>query len=62
MNPVRFHPEAEAEMLSAAKFYEIQQKDLGKRFLASVQDSPIESKSTPSCTMKSRMAYVVVSR
>ncbi len=39
MKPVRFHPEAEAEMMSAAKFYETQQKDLGKRFLASVQDA-----------------------
>lgn len=39
MIPVRFHPEADAEMMSAAKFYETQQKDLGKRFLASVQDA-----------------------
>lgn len=39
MKPVRFHPEAEAEMMSAAKFYEAQQKDLGKRFLAPVQDA-----------------------
>ncbi|MBI5142103.1 MAG: type II toxin-antitoxin system RelE/ParE family toxin [Nitrospirae bacterium] len=39
MKPVRFHPEAEAEMLSAAKFYEAPQQDLGKRFLASVQNS-----------------------
>lgn len=39
MIPIRFHPEADAEMMSAAKFYEAQQKDLGKRFLASVQDA-----------------------
>jgi toxin ParE1/3/4 len=39
MKPFRFHPEAEAEMMAAAKFYESQQKDLGKRFLASVQDA-----------------------
>lgn len=39
MIPLRFHPEADAEMMSAAKFYETQQKDLGKRFLASVQDA-----------------------
>lgn len=38
MKPICFHPEAEAEMLSASVFYETQQKDLGKRFLASVQD------------------------
>jgi toxin ParE1/3/4 len=39
MIPIRFHPEAAAEMVSAAKYYETQQKDLGKRFLASVQDA-----------------------
>jgi plasmid stabilization system protein ParE len=39
MKPVRFHPDAEAEMIGAAAYYEAQQKDLGKRFLASVQDA-----------------------
>lgn len=37
MIPIRFHPKADAELMSAARFYETQQKDLGKRFLASVQ-------------------------
>jgi plasmid stabilization system protein ParE len=36
---VRLHPEAEAEMSDAAAYYEDQQADLGKRFLASVQDA-----------------------
>lgn len=36
---VRLHPEAEAEMIEAAAYYEEQQADLGKRFLASVQDA-----------------------
>jgi toxin ParE1/3/4 len=36
---VRFHPEAETEMIEAAAYYEVQQADLGKRFLASVQDA-----------------------
>ena len=36
---VRLHPEAEAEMIDAAAYYEDQQPDLGKRFLASVQDA-----------------------
>jgi plasmid stabilization system protein ParE len=36
---VRLHPEAEAEMIEAAAYYEDQQADLGKRFLASVQDA-----------------------
>jgi len=39
MKPVRFHPEAEAEMIAAAAYYEAQQKDLGRRFLISVRDS-----------------------
>jgi len=36
---VRFHPEAETEMIEAAVYYEDRQADLGKRFLASVQDA-----------------------
>jgi toxin ParE1/3/4 len=39
MKPIRFHPEAETEMISAAVFYETKQKDLGKRFLTSVQNA-----------------------
>ena len=39
MTPIRFHPEADAEMMDAAVFYESQQQDLGKRFLSVVQDS-----------------------
>lgn len=39
MKPVRFHPDADAEMLDAAVWYEYQQQDLGKRFLAAVQDA-----------------------
>jgi toxin ParE1/3/4 len=35
---VTLHPEAETEMIEAAAYYEAQQADLGKRFLASVQD------------------------
>ncbi len=39
MKSIRFHPEAESEMIGAAAWYETQQTDLGKRFLASVQDA-----------------------
>ena len=39
MTPVRFHPDAEAEMLDAAVWYETQQEGLGKRFLTVIQDS-----------------------
>ena len=39
MKPIRFHPEAESEMIEAAVWYESQQTDLGKRFLTSVQDA-----------------------
>jgi toxin ParE1/3/4 len=34
MRPVRFHPEAEAEMIDAAAWYQTQQRDLGGRLLA----------------------------
>ena len=39
MKKVRFHPDAQAEMLAAASHYENQQKGLGGRFLASTQDA-----------------------
>jgi toxin ParE1/3/4 len=39
MKPVKFHPEAESEMIQAAVWYEEQQADLGKRFLTSIQDA-----------------------
>ena len=39
MKTVRFHADAEAEMVEAAAYYETQQENLGKRFLASVQDA-----------------------
>ena len=39
MKPTCFHPDAESEMIDAAAWYETQQRNLGKRFLASVQDA-----------------------
>ena len=39
MKSVRFYPEAEAEMIDAAAWYEAQQAGLGKRFLACVQEA-----------------------
>ncbi len=39
MKTVVFQADAEAEMIEAAAWYEAQQLDLGRRFLASVQDS-----------------------
>jgi toxin ParE1/3/4 len=39
MKPIRFHPDADTEMLDAAVWYESQQPDLGKRFLAAVRDA-----------------------
>lgn len=39
MKVVKFHPDAESEMIGAAVYYETQQPDLGRRFLASVQDA-----------------------
>jgi plasmid stabilization system protein ParE len=39
MKLVRFNPDAEAEMIQAAAWYESQHPDLGKRFIASVEDA-----------------------
>lgn len=39
MKPVRFHPDADAEMIDAAVWYESRQADLGKRFLVAIQDA-----------------------
>jgi hypothetical protein len=39
MTKVKFHPRAEAEMVAAAAYYESQQENLGKKFLASIQDA-----------------------
>ena len=38
MIPAKFHPEAQTEMVKAAEYYELQQLDLGKRFLLTVQE------------------------
>lgn len=38
MTAVFFHPEADAEVVAAAAYYEGQQEDLGKRFLSAVED------------------------
>ncbi len=37
MSVIRFHPEADFEMMEAAVMYETLQHDLGKRFLSEVQ-------------------------
>ena len=39
MKVVKFHPDAESEMIDTAIYYEAQQSDLGRRFLAVVQDA-----------------------
>jgi len=48
MKPIRFHPEAQGEMIEAAAYYESQQVDLGKRFLACVQESLNKIEINPS--------------
>lgn len=39
MKPIRFHTAANAEMMEAAIFYKKQERDLGKRFLSTVQNA-----------------------
>ena len=38
MTTILFHPDAEAEVVSAASYYEGQHLDLGKRFISSIED------------------------
>ncbi|NCO90174.1 MAG: plasmid stabilization protein [Armatimonadetes bacterium CG2_30_66_41] len=47
MKPVQFHPEARAELRAAARYYESQQKGLGRRFLAAVRDGVNRVQSFP---------------
>lgn len=47
MKAVRFHPDADTEMVDAARWYELQQEGLGKRFLASVQEALNRIKLNP---------------
>ena len=47
MMVVKFHPDAEAEMLAAAAYYETQQPNLGRRFLVAVQDAANRLAATP---------------
>ena len=39
MKPIKFYPDAEMEMRESSKYYESQQKDLGKRFLNSIESA-----------------------
>ena len=48
MKKVRFHPDAEAEMLAAAAHYKTQQEGLGERFLAATQDAANRISINPS--------------
>ena len=43
MNPIRFHPVAESEMIDAAAWYEAKQVGLGRRYLSSVRMRSTES-------------------
>ena len=44
---VKFHPQAEAEFIAAAKYYESQQKNLGVRFISSVEAGVARITSNP---------------
>ena len=52
MKTVRFHPEAEAEMIEAAVWYESQQATLGKRFVTTVQDALNRMEAKPAIKRK----------
>lgn len=38
MMSIFFHPEADAELVAAANYYEGKQEDLGKRFISNIED------------------------
>ena len=44
---VIFHPEADAEVIAAAVYYEGQQENLGKRFLSSIEDGVARIRINP---------------
>lgn len=39
MKPVRFHPEAEAELAAEANYYEVRSHGLGERFTREIQSA-----------------------
>ena len=47
MKKVLFHPDASEEMTASAGWYENKQSDLGKRFLAGVQDAVLRVQINP---------------
>ena len=47
MITIFFHPEADAEVVAAATYYEEQQEHLGKRFISSVEDGLARIKINP---------------
>jgi plasmid stabilization system protein ParE len=47
MTLVEFHPEARAELLAAAEYYESQQAGLGRRFIEAVADAVQRIQATP---------------
>lgn len=47
MISINFHPQAEAEFIAAAKYYESQQKNLGQRFISSVEAGVARINSNP---------------
>ena len=51
--PIEFHPEARAELLAAAEYYESQQAGLSRRFIEAVADAAQHIQATP-------LAYQVI--
>jgi hypothetical protein len=48
MKPVRFHPDAQVEMVESARYYERQREGLGGRFLEAVHTSIRRIQLSPS--------------
>jgi plasmid stabilization system protein ParE len=48
MRGIRFHPQAQIEMVASAKYYEAEQEGLGKRFLDAVNATTRRASLFPS--------------
>ncbi|MBU2514221.1 type II toxin-antitoxin system RelE/ParE family toxin [bacterium] len=72
MKTVKFHPDAESELIDAAKFYEDKQAQLGKRYLQAVSQTVERISLNPSiyrkigdeirCARTSTFPFVIIFR
>ena len=57
MKPVAFHPDAEAEFLAAARYYEAQAENLGLDFISAVERTYRRLEAFPVAHLHRRPGY-----